>query len=221
MTDYPVMLQLKGRRCVIVGAGPVGQRKLQSLLATGADLVLIAPDAEPGNLSPNITVISRNFIESDLDHAALVFAATDSPLTNRQIATAAQKLGIPVNIADDPETSDFTLPAVARRGALTITVGTSGQSPATAAMIRDSLDETLSSGWELFLQIASKLRSLRLTIGSNPLYNRQVLQLLLERGLLQMLESNDRAGIEQLLASELEGKVTLEDLDIDLPKGAS
>lgn len=221
MTDYPVMLQLKGRRCVIVGAGPVGQRKLQSLLVTGADLVLIAPDAETCDLYPNITVINRNFIESDLDHTALVFAATDNPLTNRQIATAAQKLGIPVNIADDPETSDFTLPAVARRGALTIAVGTAGQSPATAAMIRDHLEETLSPGWEMFLKIASKLRSMQLTIGSKPLYNRQVLQLLLERGLIQMLESNDSAGIERLLASEFKGKVTLGDLDIDLPKGAS
>ena len=221
MTDYPVMLQLKGRRCVIVGAGPVGQRKLQSLLEVGADLVLIAPDAESVNLPPNITVICRNFIDSDLDRASLVFAATDSDLTNRQIATAAKKLGIPVNIADDPEASDFTLPAVARRGALTIAVGTAGQSPATAAMIRDSLNDTLSPGWEKFLQIAAKLRSLQLTIGSNPLYNRQVLQLLLDRGLIQMLEAGDRAGIEQLLASDLKGKVTLDDLDIDLPKGAS
>lgn len=221
MADYPVMLQLKGRRCVIIGAGPVGRRKLQSLANVGAERVLIAPDADRDPLPADITVISRTFLDSDLDDAVLVFAATNQVQTNRLIAEAARKRRIPVNIVDDPQASDFTLPAVCRHGALTLAVGTSGQSPAAAAIIRDSISDSLSPGWELFLQLAAKLRSLRLTSDSNPLYNRQVLQLLLERGLIQMLESGDKIEIERLLTTEFAGKVTWNDLDIDLPKGAS
>ncbi len=221
MTDYPVMLQLKGRRCVIVGAGPVGRRKLQSLLSVGADIVLIAPDVDIQSLPAQITTICRPFIESDLDGAVLVFAATGSSQTNGEIAAAAKKRGVWANIADDPQKSDFTLPALLRRDALTIAVGTAGKSPAAAALIRDSIESSLGPGWGLFVQIAARLRSLRLTSDSDPLYNRQILQLLLERGVIRMLESGDRAGIELLLKSALKGKVTLADFDIDLPKGAS
>jgi precorrin-2 dehydrogenase/sirohydrochlorin ferrochelatase len=221
MADYPVMLQLKGQRCVIVGAGPVGRRKLQSLANVGAERVLIAPDADREPLPADITIICRTFIDSDLDGAALVFAATNLVQTNRLIAESARKRRIPVNIVDDPQASDFTLPAVSRHGALTLAIGTSGRSPAAAAIIRDNISDSLSPGWELFIQLAAKLRSLRLTSDSNALYNRQVLHLLLERGLIQMLESGDKVGIERLLTTELSDKVTWNDLDIDLPKGAS
>ena len=221
MADYPVMLQLKGRRCVIIGAGPVGQRKLQSLLPTGAEIVLIAPEADRLNLPPEITIINRVFREADLDHAALVFAATDSTMTNKHISEAARKRMIPVNVVDDPQTSDFTLPAVSRKGQLTVAVGTEGQSPAAAALIRDTLDGCLGPGWEIFVQIAAQLRQLKLTRGSKPLYNQQVLHILLERGLIRMLETGDRTGIEQLLLSQFAGEVTMADLDISLPKGAS
>jgi precorrin-2 dehydrogenase/sirohydrochlorin ferrochelatase len=221
MADYPVLLQLKGRRCVVIGAGPVGQRKLQSLLSTGAELIIIAPGADKLNLPPEITIINRIFHDADLDDAALVFAATDSSLTNKQISAAAHKRKIPVNIADAPEASDFTLPAVLRQDELTVAVGTAGQSPAAAALIRDSLEGYLGTGWGAFIQVAAKLRQLKLTTGSKSLYNQQVLQILMDKGLIQMLEAGDSAGVEQLLATEFTGEVTLADLDISLPKGTS
>jgi len=221
MPDYPVMLQLKGRRCVIVGAGPVGRRKLQSLLPVEADLVLIAPDAQRDDLPEDVTIINRSFIESDLDDAALVFAATDSVQTNQRITAAARARKIPVNNASDPQASDFTLPAVARHADLTVAVGTAGQSPAAAAVIRDALNKELGPGWGAFVDLAAKLRAQQLTSDSNPLYNQQVLHLFLERGLIRMLESGDRSGIERLLQSEFDGKIRLEELDISLPKGAS
>ncbi len=221
MADYPVLLQLKKRRCVVIGAGPVGQRKLQSLLPTGAEIVMIAPDADRLNLPSEVTLIKRNFSEADLDDATLVFAATDSAVVNQQIAAAAKKRMIPVNIADNPQASDFTLPAVSRYAELTVAVGTAGQSPAVAALIRDRLAGGLGPVWGTFVQIAAKLRQLKLTKGAKSLYNQQVLQILIDRGLIQMLEAGDSAGIEQLLASEFAGEVTLADLDIDLPKGPS
>jgi len=73
MADYPVMLQLKGRRCVVIGA----------------ERVLIAPDADRQPIPADITVICRNFLDSDLDGAALDFAATNQIQTNRLIAEAA------------------------------------------------------------------------------------------------------------------------------------
>ena len=221
MADYPVMLQLKGRRCVIIGAGPVGQRKLQSLLPTGAKIVLIAPEADTLNLPPEVTVISRLFCEADLENAALVFAATDSPQVNKQIADAARDRMILVNIADDPQTSDFTLPAVSRHGDLTVSIGTAGQSPAAAVLIRNTLESCLGSDWGIFVQIAAKLRRLKLTRGSKSLYNQQVLQELLDRGLIRMLEAGDSTGIEQLLTAQFAGEVTMADLGISLPKGTS
>lgn len=221
MADYPVMLQLEGRRCVIVGAGPVGQRKLQSLLPSGAEIVLIAPEAGALNLPERITVIPRTFQDTDLERATLVFAATNQADTNQQIARAARARQIPVNIADDPQGSDFTLPAVCRQKQLTLAVSTNGQSPAAAAVIRDTLQDSLGPAWDAFVKIAAKLRHLQLTREPKALYNQQVLQNLLERGLIQMLETGDRTGLEELFASQFAGTVSLTDFDISLPKGAT
>lgn len=221
MTDYPVMLQLEGRRCVIVGAGPVGLRKLRTLVPTGAEIVLIAPDAEEATLATGVIIVNREFSSTDLDGAALAFAATSSLRINREIADAARDRGIPVNIADDPQGSDFTLPASCHREGLTIAVATGGRSPAAAALVRDHLNSSLGIGWSTFVQIAGELRRLQLTNGHKSLYNQQVLQNLLKRGLIQMIESGDTAGVERLLTTQLADKISLADLNISLPKGAS
>jgi precorrin-2 dehydrogenase / sirohydrochlorin ferrochelatase len=140
---YPIMLKLEGRKCVVFGGGAVAQRKTAGLLQADADVYVISPRvtpilrewAEAGHLQ----LTEREAEQSDLAGATLVFAATDRPDINHWIAEIAGNLGVPVNIVDEGERSDFLTPAVVRRGGLVLTASTSGAGPALAAQIIQEL----------------------------------------------------------------------------------
>ena len=136
MTDYPVMMRLAGRRCVVVGGGAVGLRKLRGLVAAGADVLLVDP-APAGPLPDGVAVRRRRFAADDLDGASLVFAATDEKRVNRDVVVAARERGLPVNVADDPDNSDFTLPATFFSGGLSVAVATDGLGPSVFALVTE------------------------------------------------------------------------------------
>jgi precorrin-2 dehydrogenase/sirohydrochlorin ferrochelatase len=215
------MMRLAGRRCVVVGAGPVGLRKVDRLLAAGAEVVLVAPDLTAANIPAGVTAVPRLFVAEDLTGAFLVFAATDDAATNQQVAQAAQARAIPVNIADNPDASDFILPASFKNGRLTVSVATGGVSPATAAIVRDEVKKMLPGEWNIFLEIAGILRARLLTSGLKAAYNQQVLRNLVVHGILPMIADADVAGIDRLLEAEFGKGYSLADLGVSLSEGAS
>src|SRR3954465_11123624 len=103
-SDYPLMMRLAGRRCVVVGGGAVAARKLASLLTAGAQVVVIAPQTvqEIDDLEAHrmIRVERRPFVPSDLVGAMLAFAATNSRAVNLDIAEVAHSAELIVNVAD-------------------------------------------------------------------------------------------------------------------------
>lgn len=219
-SGYPVVLQLAGRRCVVVGSGPVGLRKSAALAAAGAETVLISPEISPVVQRPGIEMIRRNFEPSDLDNAFLAFAATNVRSANRNIAAAAAARGIPVNIADDPAGSDFILPASFSSGHITVAVTTGGASPAISGMVRDALREKLGDEWSIFLEIAATIRERQLTTDSGSAYNLEVLHKLVEAGILAMIACGDIAGIDHLLKKMFGKGYSLAELDVSLSEGS-
>lgn len=219
--DYPITMRIRGRRCLVAGAGPVGRRKVAGLLSAGAEVVLVDPNLQSEEIPEGVAAITRRFHVDDLEGACLVFAATDRPETNREIAAAARERGVPVNIADDPGNSDFFLPASFSRDDLTVSVATGGVSPAVAAMVRDEVEKTLPVAWGILLEIAGKLRARRLTSGAKSAYNQQVFQNLVRDGILAMIAETDEAGVNRLLESEFGQGCSLEDLGVSLSKGLS
>ncbi|MBB6729295.1 precorrin-2 dehydrogenase/sirohydrochlorin ferrochelatase family protein [Cohnella zeiphila] len=159
---YPVMLHLEGRRCLVVGGGKVAERKTAGLLDAGADVTVVSPRLS-GRLSEwsaagRIRAELRGAEPGDLDGAALVFAATDRPELNRQLAAEARSRGIPVNVADDGEAGDFSVPAVVRRGGLVLAVGTSGAGPAMAAKLAGELERRYGEEYAELVETLGKLR---------------------------------------------------------------
>lgn len=134
---YPLMVDIRGRKCVVVGGGEVARRKVEGLLAAGASVTVVAPTCV--SLPACVEVISREFAPHDLDGAWLVIAATADQLVNADVAAAATARHIWVNAADDPLSCTAILPAVVRRGLLCLTVSTSGASPVWARRLRDEL----------------------------------------------------------------------------------
>jgi precorrin-2 dehydrogenase/sirohydrochlorin ferrochelatase len=133
---YPVNLAVAGRRCVVVGGGEVAARKVEGLVAAGADVVVIAPRIDERIRRSGAQLRERVYQPGDLDGAWLGIAATDDPSVNREVHADGEAGRVWINAADDPPACSFTLPAVVRRGPVMVTVSTAGHSPALASWLR-------------------------------------------------------------------------------------
>jgi precorrin-2 dehydrogenase / sirohydrochlorin ferrochelatase len=159
MPLYPVNLVVDGRRCLVVGGGPVAARKALGLVECGAEVHVVGREVGPEvRAIAAATVEERPYDERDLDGCWLVVTATDDPALNRRIHDEAVARRIWVNSADDPANCTFILPAVVRQGPLVVTVSTSGQSPALSSWLRGRLEGELGPEYEALLGILSGVR---------------------------------------------------------------
>src|SRR5579862_2848626 len=137
---FPLFLKLAGRPCLVVGAGPVAESKMASLVRCEAIVRVVAPQAteavRKAARDGAIVWDRRHFKKSDLDGAMLVVAATSDPELHERIFRQAQRAGILCNVVDEPARCDFYYPAVVRRGPLQIAVSTGGHAPALAQRLR-------------------------------------------------------------------------------------
>ena len=141
---FPLFLRLDGRRCLVVGAGTIGEGKISGLLESGPAIRVVAPKAtervQQWARAGRIRWLRREFRDSDLDGCICVVAATSSNKLHRRIFRQARQRGVLCNVVDVPELCDFYYPAVVRRGALQIAISTSGESPALAQRLRKQLE---------------------------------------------------------------------------------
>lgn len=162
MNYYPVNLDLRRKKCVVVGGGKVAERKTSGLIECSADVTVISPALTPKlqELSnrKKINHISRSYEPGDLEGAYLAIASTDNRRVNRNVAEEAKKLGIPVNVVSSPKLSDFTVPGILRRGSLMVTVSTSGNSPALSRRLRVELENIFGKEYEIFTELLGAVR---------------------------------------------------------------
>ncbi len=162
MGYYPVLLDLAGRRCVMVGGGIIAGRRVDGLLTAGARVTVISPRltrtlaalAAEGRIDHE----AREYRDGDLDGADLAFVATDAGEVNAAVAREAHARGVWINAADDPARCTFILPALVRRGDLTVAVATGGSSPALARAIREELETYLTDDYATLAAIAAEAR---------------------------------------------------------------
>jgi siroheme synthase-like protein len=141
--DYPIMLELMDVPVLVVGGGRIALRKIEGLLTAGANVTVVAPSVDDGIRELAVRIVDREYEIGDLEGMRLVITATADAGVNATVAGDATAHGIWVNSADDPSNCTFTLPAVARDGAVTIAVGTGGSSPALASHLRGELERWL------------------------------------------------------------------------------
>ena len=154
----PLFLNLRGRRVVLVGAGPVAASKLTQLTAAGADVLVVAPDVHPSITAAGVPVARRAFEPADLDGAWLVVAAAP-PDINGQVAAAAETRRLLVNAVDDPPNATAYLGGVVRRDGVTVAISTSGTAPALAGLLREALDAVLPQELGHWMAVAHEERA--------------------------------------------------------------
>ncbi len=179
MSLFPIFLKLDGRRCLVVGAGKVGEPKIESLLAAHAEVIVVAPQATPSVEAwadaGVVTWHRRSFEHSDLDGAALVIAATSSEEVNETIFAEAQRRGILCNSVDDPQHCDFFYPAVVRRGDFQIAISTAGHSPALAQRLRTELERQFGPEYADWVSELGRVRQKLFALDIDPEERRQKL----------------------------------------------
>lgn len=146
----------------MIGAGRIAARKVESLLAAGAAVTVVAPHvgdeirawADEGR----VALHERAFAPADLDGAWLAFAATDDAAVSAAVYDEGERRRMFVNSADDPANCSLTLMSVVRRGDLQIAIGTGGRSPALAAHLKERLGDQIGPEFAAFLEVLSDVR---------------------------------------------------------------
>jgi precorrin-2 dehydrogenase / sirohydrochlorin ferrochelatase len=145
---YPVVLDLRDVPVLVVGAGPIGARKVEGLAAAGARVRVVAIEvSDELDRSLVAELHERPYEAADLAGVRLVVSATGVAEVDAAVAADAERADIWVNAADQPEDCGFILPAIARAGRLSISVSTDGASPALAGYLRDRCAALLTDEW--------------------------------------------------------------------------
>lgn len=143
MTVYPIMLKIAGQRAVVVGGGPVALRKANSLRDAGASVTIVTDQVLQGADPGDIEVIISRYEPAHLTGAKLVFACTNDPAVNAQIAEDARKAGAIINCVDQPADCDFYVPAVVSDGDVVVAISTGGAAPALAGRLKKNIAQAL------------------------------------------------------------------------------
>ena len=159
---FPLFADLKDRRVLVVGGGPVAERKTEALLHAGARPRVGAPDLTPRLRARHgegrIDWIPGHFDAHWLAGAWLVVAATDDTAVNRAVATAAEARHVFANVVDDGELSSFHVPAIVERGPLQIAISSGGGAPMLARHLRRQLETLLDDSWTSLANLFTRQR---------------------------------------------------------------
>ena len=163
LTRLAVALDLSGQWVVVVGGGTVAERKVESLLATGAKVRVIAPELTSNLLAMSaarrLTWAARAYGPGDLAEARLAFAVTDRPEINEQVADEARSRGIFCNVAAPAESGDLHLMATIQREQVTLAIGTGGASPYAAARLKELVEQAVPHELAMLAGLMGELRA--------------------------------------------------------------
>ena len=206
---YPVYLNLRGRRCVIVGGGTVAEGKISRLLDSGADICVVSPDATPGIrqfvADGNVRWEQRKYEKGDLDGAFIAIAATNVREVNRRIFEEAEERGVMLNAVDDPPNCSFIAPSIVQRGPVTVAISTGGVSPALARKLRESLQTSDALAWADLSSVMAVARSHLREAGLLSTIDPQRWQCCITPELLAITQDGQQSEAAEMLLAGLTG----------------
>jgi precorrin-2 dehydrogenase/sirohydrochlorin ferrochelatase len=181
---------------VVIGGGIVAARKVESLLAAGAQVKVISPELTPDLqlivTSGKLNYIPRAYQNGDLEGAVLVIAATNDPSVNQSVWREAMQRGCLINTVDDPQHCNFILPAVVQRGDLSIAISTGGSSPALARRLRERIEELIGPEYGLLAEVLAELRPGLIAAYPDGESRLQAVYHLIDSGIIDILQTQGK-----------------------------
>ena len=160
MSYFPFYIDIKGKKCVVIGGGSVALRKIEKLIWFEPDITVIAPEISAEIYSIHgIRIIKREFSDSDLDGAFFVITATNNKKLNERIFRMCIEKSILVNTVDDKEKCSFIFPAIVKRENITVAVSTGGKSPIYTRYLRKQIENLLDDRTDDIIEILAGVRS--------------------------------------------------------------
>lgn len=171
---YPMMVNIKNEKCLVVGGGNVANRKIAELIEYGAKVTIVSREINEAinftveNAGNSILYIKDSYKSEYIKDAFMVIAATSDKIINLQIAIDCGEEDILVNVVDDLECSKFIVPAKVKRGDLTITISTNGTCPFYSKLLRSELELQFDDSYSSYVKMLGDFRKeLLLNISSS------------------------------------------------------
>jgi precorrin-2 dehydrogenase/sirohydrochlorin ferrochelatase len=216
MSYYPVFLDIKDQKVIIVGGGSVAERKVENLLTYGCRIYITAHHLTQylNNLvtEGKIERVEYNEIPAQMEDAFMAIAATDDPLINREVSVMAKKQRVLINAVDQPDDCSFIVPSAVKRGDLHIAISTGGKSPALAKRIRKELESSFGEEYGILVDIMGLIRKKILALDKPQGQNKEIFEKLANADLPELIRKNDRQGFKEALTSTLGDKFPIDDI---------
>lgn len=198
---YPMMLDIKNRRCGVIGGGQVAYRKIISLLECGAKVVVISKeiiqDIKILIDDKKVEYLNDNYNFKYISDLYLVFAATSEANVNKEVYKQCSEKNILINVVDEPEICNFIVPSKIQRGDLTIAVSTNGKSPMLAKKIREDLEKIYDDRYKIFLNIMGQIRKKAFVTLKDHKKRSEFYRTIVYSDLIDRLSQENRESIER------------------------
>ena len=191
MDYFPVFLDLRRRRCLVVGADEVASRKAAALRRAGAEVRIVLP---------------QDFAPAELEGVALVIVAGACLAVSEAVSRAAQQRAIPVNVMDEPHLCSFIMPAIVDRSPVLLAVTSGGTAPLLASKLRQWLDAALPERLGALASLAGRFRPLVRRRLRDPAARRHFWERVLGGKVARLALAGEDAAAGTALLEELEGE---------------
>ncbi|HUX91810.1 MAG TPA: siroheme synthase CysG [Gallionellaceae bacterium] len=206
--DYlPIFLDVKGKKCLVVGGGEVSLRKATMLVQAGAQVTIVSPEINPALARlAGITHIAERYSATQLDGHLLVIAATDEEETNLAVSRDAKQRNLPVNVVDNPQLCTFIVPSILDRSPIVVAFSSGGASPVLIRMLRGKLETMIPAAYSQLASFSARFRALVKKHVTNPAKRRIFWENVFEGPIAEKIFAGDESTAETMLHTMIENE---------------
>ncbi|HGM3506302.1 TPA: bifunctional precorrin-2 dehydrogenase/sirohydrochlorin ferrochelatase [Clostridioides difficile] len=189
---YPINLKLDELDVVIIGGGEVAYRKCKNFLDFNKNVTIVSKQIlnKFYDLEGNIKIIKDDYKKIYIESASLIIAATNNRELNMEIGLYCRAKKKLVNVVDNLEISNFTVPSYIKRGDLLISVSTGGKSPSLSSKIKKELEEIYNEDYEEYLNVLGDIRKKIIKKYEDKIKRKDMLNMLITLDLEELKKLN-------------------------------
>lgn len=211
MAYFPMFVQLKNKKCLVIGGGRIALRKIEVLKDFEADVTVIAPEMIPQiRQIDKIRRIFRTFMEEDFKEAELVVAATNDQKVNSEISKICMQRKIPVNAVDQKEDCSFIFPSYVKEGEVVAAFSSGGQSPMITQYLKEKIKPNLTEELGQIAQILGSLRAFAKSCIATEQQHKEFYKELLQIG-LKDIDSLEEQRINEIIQKYTKNQSEIEE----------